>query len=284
MNQFQKSQSARILACYESTNLEKSDFDSLEKGGKRTFIGEVRRYGGQDWVKHQDGWVLVNHASGKHLLELPGGKRVPAEKHHVEHASKHLGSEKKEVDSKSIDQEKQPENKEDKSSSLKQQFQSLGNQFKEAYHNYDYSQSVQSDDGGGYHILKDLLGDTELHEEYKTYRVSQNKTTKLGYDLFKEFVESKPGLQEKIKEAFSKRTKDDLKVMKKMTKEAYKLVPALEKLKIDDSDDSVFFLNSIKGLSNNKASINAKYHYNDKIEDITPEEVDQIKEFIKYKK
>lgn len=89
MNQFQKSQSAKILASYINQ-------DPLEKGGKRAFIGEVRKYGKDDWVKHHDGWVLVNHSTGKHLLELPGGKRVPAEDHHIEHAKKHLGTEKKE--------------------------------------------------------------------------------------------------------------------------------------------------------------------------------------------
>lgn len=95
MNQFQKSQSEKIRACYESESLEKSDLDSLEKGGKRAFIGEVRKYNNQDWVKHHDGWVLV-HPSGKgHILERPGGKREPATDEHIEHAKQHLGGEKK---------------------------------------------------------------------------------------------------------------------------------------------------------------------------------------------
>lgn len=89
MNQFQKSQSERILSCYTQE-------DSLEKGGKKAFIGEVRNYGGQDWVKHHDGWVLV-HPSGKHLLERPGGKREPASKEHIDHAVFHLGKGVEEV-------------------------------------------------------------------------------------------------------------------------------------------------------------------------------------------
>lgn len=83
MNQFQKSQAEKILASYVSQE------NDLEKGGKRAFIGEVRNYSGQDWVKHHDGWVLV-HASGNHILERPGGKREPASKEHVDHANKHM--------------------------------------------------------------------------------------------------------------------------------------------------------------------------------------------------
>jgi len=84
MNKFQKSQAEKILASYVSQE------NDLEKGGKRAFIGEVRNYSGQDWVKHHDGWVLV-HPSGKHLLERTGGKREPASKEHIDHARKHLG-------------------------------------------------------------------------------------------------------------------------------------------------------------------------------------------------
>jgi hypothetical protein len=74
--------SSRILDMYNS---------DLEKGGKRAEIGEVRTWAGQQWVKHSDGWVHYNQKTGKHLLELPGGKRQPAEPHHIEHAKKSLG-------------------------------------------------------------------------------------------------------------------------------------------------------------------------------------------------
>lgn len=82
MNDFQKSQASKILSCYSQEN-------DLEKGGKRAFIGEVRKYNGQDWVKHQDGWVLL-HSSGNHILERPGGKREKASDDHVSHAKQHL--------------------------------------------------------------------------------------------------------------------------------------------------------------------------------------------------
>jgi len=90
MNDFQKSQAQKILSMYNNVEnfIEKSE--ELEKGGKRAFIGEVRKYNGQDWVKHHDGWVLLNYSSGKHILERTGGKREEASKEHVEHAKKHM--------------------------------------------------------------------------------------------------------------------------------------------------------------------------------------------------
>ena len=65
--------------------------DTLEKGGKRATIGEVRNWGNEKWVKHQDGWVKVNTIGDKpHLLERPGGKREQASEGHVSFAKQHL--------------------------------------------------------------------------------------------------------------------------------------------------------------------------------------------------
>jgi hypothetical protein len=64
--------------------------DILEKGGKRATIGEVRIWDGVKVVKHQDGWVILNDKTNKHVIELPGGKRVPATHEHIKHADDHL--------------------------------------------------------------------------------------------------------------------------------------------------------------------------------------------------
>lgn len=70
--------------------------DVLEKGGKRAEVGEVRMWGKDKWVKHQDGWVNINQSTGKHTLERPGGKREPASDNHISHAIQHLFKEGKE--------------------------------------------------------------------------------------------------------------------------------------------------------------------------------------------
>lgn len=67
--------------------------NNLEKGGKRAHIGEIRIWGGQKVVKHQDGWVLLNEKTGKHQIEHPDGKRHSASPEHIEHAKKHLSEE-----------------------------------------------------------------------------------------------------------------------------------------------------------------------------------------------
>lgn len=84
MNEIHKSKAAQILGCYSNSE------ELLEKGGKKAFIGEVRTYSGQKWVKHQDGWVHVSEKGGKHILERPGGKREEANEFHVAHAITHL--------------------------------------------------------------------------------------------------------------------------------------------------------------------------------------------------
>lgn len=47
--------------------------DTIEKGGKRATIGEVRTWGGRKMVKHQDGWVHVDD-KGKTKLQTSDGK------------------------------------------------------------------------------------------------------------------------------------------------------------------------------------------------------------------
>lgn len=64
--------------------------EPLEKGGKRAEIGEVRTWDGVKVVKHADGWVILNQKTNIHTLEKPGGKRVPASDHHIEHAKEAL--------------------------------------------------------------------------------------------------------------------------------------------------------------------------------------------------
>lgn len=68
----------------------KSDTDYLEKGGKRATIGEVRTWGSEKWVKHQDGWVHVHPKTGKATLERPGGKRETASEDHTKHYKEHI--------------------------------------------------------------------------------------------------------------------------------------------------------------------------------------------------
>lgn len=64
--------------------------DSLEKGGKRATIGEVRTWSGEKWVKHQDGWIHVHPTTSKATLEKPGGKRETASEDHVKHYKEHF--------------------------------------------------------------------------------------------------------------------------------------------------------------------------------------------------
>lgn len=63
--------------------------DILEKGGKRAQNGEVRMWGKDKWVKHEEGWVNVSK-TGKATLERPGGKREAAGEHHVAHHNTHI--------------------------------------------------------------------------------------------------------------------------------------------------------------------------------------------------
>lgn len=74
--------------------------DLLEKGGKRAHVGEVRMWGKDKWVKHQDGWVLFNQQTGKHVLETPDGKRKPASIEHVQHAKNSLALNNGELEKK----------------------------------------------------------------------------------------------------------------------------------------------------------------------------------------
>lgn len=52
-------QKARILSCY------KTEEDNLEKGGKAAFIGEIRSFGGRDYVKTSDGWKFHGKGTGE---------------------------------------------------------------------------------------------------------------------------------------------------------------------------------------------------------------------------
>ena len=79
-------QKARIIGNIQdtyNTNLE----EAFEKGGKRAEIGEVRMWGKDKWVKHQDGWVNISK-TGKATLERPGGRREEAL---VEHGESKIG-------------------------------------------------------------------------------------------------------------------------------------------------------------------------------------------------
>lgn len=57
MNQFQKTQSAKILASYST--------DNLEKGGKRAVLGESRVWGGKTYIKERHDWVLQREEKRK---------------------------------------------------------------------------------------------------------------------------------------------------------------------------------------------------------------------------
>lgn len=72
--------------------------DILEKGGKRAQNGEVRMWGKDKWVKHEDGWVNVSK-TGKATLERPGGKREAAGEHHISHHNTHIERHRREVKS-----------------------------------------------------------------------------------------------------------------------------------------------------------------------------------------
>ena len=69
---------------------ESSFSNQIEKGGKRATIGEVRTWGGEKWVKHQDGWVHVHPKTGKATIEKPGGKREEASEDHTKYYKEHI--------------------------------------------------------------------------------------------------------------------------------------------------------------------------------------------------
>lgn len=52
-------QKARILSCY------KTEEDNLEKGGKVAFIGEIRSFGGRDYIKTHEGWKFHGKGTGE---------------------------------------------------------------------------------------------------------------------------------------------------------------------------------------------------------------------------
>ena len=84
----------------QQTTLENSVEFLFEKG-KRAEIGEIRVYGGVQYVKHAEGWVYAKK-DGSHGIERPGGKRETAGEHHIthhkEHTSKKGGGSKEEVE------------------------------------------------------------------------------------------------------------------------------------------------------------------------------------------
>lgn len=103
VHQQQSLQKAHLLQSFQSEN---TPYDLLEKGGKRATIGEVRTWGNEKWVRHQDGWVHVHPKTGKATIEKPGGKRETASEDHVEHHKEHIdrhgreaGSDKKDIKS-----------------------------------------------------------------------------------------------------------------------------------------------------------------------------------------
>lgn len=56
-------QKARILSCY------KTEEYSLEKGGKVAFIGEIRSFGGRDYIKTTEGWKFHGKGTGEKAKE-----------------------------------------------------------------------------------------------------------------------------------------------------------------------------------------------------------------------
>ena len=78
----------------QQTTLENS-VESLFEKGKKAEIGEIRVYGGVQYVKHAEGWVYAKK-DGSHGIERPGGKRETAGEHHITHHKEHT-SKKEEV-------------------------------------------------------------------------------------------------------------------------------------------------------------------------------------------
>jgi len=77
MNSFQKSQSSKILSCY--------DIDLIK--GQEAQIGEERVYNGVTYVKHFDGWVYKKKGITKVKKNLSDhdSKDIQGEPHHEEH-------------------------------------------------------------------------------------------------------------------------------------------------------------------------------------------------------
>lgn len=115
--------SQKILSMYSGSGFKKSESTNIVKGGQRAQVGEVRLWNGEPWVKHQDGWVNVSK-KGKATIEKQGNKRFPAESHHIEHFTHHMGnntpvektdvknSERKEEQKPKVDVSKLPFNEE----------------------------------------------------------------------------------------------------------------------------------------------------------------------------
>lgn len=56
----------------EENNLEKS-LDELEKGGKRAYIGEIRTFGGREYIRTSQGWKYHGKGTGKKAQEHKAG-------------------------------------------------------------------------------------------------------------------------------------------------------------------------------------------------------------------
>jgi len=72
MNEFQKSQNAKILSCYkteEELEISKSEVLDLVKGGKKAFIGEKRTFAGREYIKTSDGWKFHGKGTGSKAQE-----------------------------------------------------------------------------------------------------------------------------------------------------------------------------------------------------------------------
>ena len=77
---------------------EVSEFlDFIEKG-KGAPIGEIRTWGGEQYVKHSDGWVHVHKTTGKVSVLPTSGKvrKLDGNDEHRAHHEKHTKSEQKE--------------------------------------------------------------------------------------------------------------------------------------------------------------------------------------------
>lgn len=136
--------SGHSLQKSETTTLESTQVtESFEKGGKRAEIGEVRTWGKEQWVKHQDGWVHIHPKTGKATLERPGGKREPASDHHTSHHKEFM----------SKHESKSGEGKGNRTS--KREFNNLSDAIKLSSNKYEIEDitNIETTPGGNFRIV-----------------------------------------------------------------------------------------------------------------------------------
>jgi hypothetical protein len=85
-NYFQSIQSAKILSSYGI---------DLIKGGKPAYIGEIRVYNGQKYVRHAEGWIYMSKNRNKHVLHTDSGQVSDATEEHINHFNKTIEEDEK---------------------------------------------------------------------------------------------------------------------------------------------------------------------------------------------